>query len=233
MLTFQLSLLFLCVQKDFANASTIGNRQFLTNTICASCQQNTFLRQVTFLLTITCLIVLSEDFVDIFKRNNQIGIQTHIEYDLAHSRLHLSDKQFNQINVAFDLLKTVSDVGTLYRKDMMLNIFNTIMMMRHEFSPLSNTHSPNNGRILSARFKQTVIDHHRESHEVGYYARMFNLSPKYFSTLIKQEIGISATDWIKNHIALRAKSILAQQTDVPMQQISDLLGFTEQTSFSR
>ncbi len=179
------------------------------------------------------LIVLSEDFAGIFKRNNQIGIHTHIEYDLAHPRLHLSDKQFYQINVAFDLLKAVSDVGTLYRKDMMLNIFNTIMMMRHEFSPPSNTHSLNNGRMLSAIFKQTVIDHHSESHEVSYYARMFNLSPKYFSTLIKQEMGISATEWINNYIALRAKSILAQQKDISMQQISDLLGFTEQTSFSR
>lgn len=62
---------------------------------------------------------------------------------------------------------------------------------------------------------------------------MFCLSPKYFSTLIKQDTGISASEWIDRYLVLQAKEMLSHRRNLTIQQVSDLLGFSEQASFSR
>lgn len=62
---------------------------------------------------------------------------------------------------------------------------------------------------------------------------MFHLSPKYFSTLIKQETGISAGEWIDRYVVIQAKTLLEQERDLTIQQVADQMGFSEQASFSR
>jgi AraC-like DNA-binding protein len=62
---------------------------------------------------------------------------------------------------------------------------------------------------------------------------MFHLSPKYFSTLIKQETGISAGEWIDRYVTLQAKELITRCRNHTIQQIADDLGFCEQASFSR
>ena len=86
---------------------------------------------------------------------------------------------------------------------------------------------------LSPQFNDAVIEHYRHSREVSFYARMFHLSPKYFSTLIKQETGISAGEWIDHYVVLQAKALLTRQRDLSIQQVAYQLGFNEQASFSR
>ena len=68
---------------------------------------------------------------------------------------------------------------------------------------------------------------------MDYYARMFNLSPKYFSTLIKSEIGIGASECIDRYLTLQAKTLLTDRQHLTIQQIGYMLGFNEPTSFSR
>jgi AraC-like DNA-binding protein len=87
--------------------------------------------------------------------------------------------------------------------------------------------------LLSQQFNDAVIERYRQSREVSFYARMFHFSPKYFSTLIKQETGVSAGEWIDRYVVLQAKALLQQQRNLTIQQVADRLGFSEQASFSR
>lgn len=181
----------------------------------------------------TRLIVMSDEFVDEFKQLNVTHFNAHVGYYYSHPSLHLSDEQYCQMTEAFNLLKTVSALGGLCRKKMVLNVFHTIIMMRFEFSPIPEVPSTSPKLILSERFKDAIVDHFRESREVSFYASMFAFSPKYFSTLIKQETGITAGEWIDCYVTLQAKSMLLRRHDLTIQQVADLLGFSEQASFSR
>lgn len=179
------------------------------------------------------LIIMSDEFVSEFRQLNVNHFNAHSNYYLSHPSLHLSDEQYRQMTEAFNLLKTVSTLGGICRKKMILNVFHTIIMMRFEFSPIPDDPSTSPRLLLSEHFKDAIVEHYIQSREVGFYARMFCLSPKYFSTLIKQETGFSASELIDRYVVLQAKAMLRHRLDLTIQQISDELGFTEQASFSR
>jgi len=179
------------------------------------------------------MIVMSPQFFDKFVHLVPGYYHSRNEYYAEHPSCRLSDEQYGQMNGAFDVLWTVSTVGRRYREEMMLSVLHTIMMLRYEFSPIPDDFRPATGRNLFSRFKEAVIKHYHDSREVGYYARIFNLTPKYFSTLIKQEIGLGAGEWIERYVTLQAKSMLERRPDLTIQQVALMLGFSEQASLSR
>ena len=179
-------------------------------------------------------IVMSDIFYEKFKLRNIQRFNTYNAYYIQHPSCHLTDEQFQQVNQAFDLLKSVSNSSSRYREELQLNVLNIIFMLHIEFNPVPESlHSKGASRQLAPHFREAFIEHYRESREVGFYARMFNLSPKYFSTLIKQETGRSAGEMIDRYLVLQAKTLLERRRDLNIQQVADQLGFTEQASFSR
>jgi AraC-like DNA-binding protein len=68
---------------------------------------------------------------------------------------------------------------------------------------------------------------------MAFYARICCLSPKHFSEIIKKDTGICPKGWITNFLTARAKVLLDSREDHTIQQISNLLGFGEQSSFAR
>ena len=78
-----------------------------------------------------------------------------------------------------------------------------------------------------------LAQHFRKHHDVGFYAAQACLTPKHFSTVVKQETGHTVAYWIRNHIIAEAKMLLHIRHDLPIQAIADMLGFGEQASFSR
>jgi AraC-like DNA-binding protein len=146
---------------------------------------------------------------------------------------HLSEEQYQQVCNAFSLIRTACSIDGSYREELIYSAFHTLMVLlssyRHELDVSQYAVS----QQLSTQFNDAVIEHYRESREVSFYARMFHLSPKYFSTLIKQETGISAGEWIDRYVVLQAKALLKRQHDLTIQQVADQMGFSEQASFSR
>ena len=77
---------------------------------------------------------------------------------------------------------------------------------------------------LFDRFYEAVAGHYRESHEVQFYANLFCVSPKYFSTVIRQATGATPSEWIARFVVVKAK-LLMRTTDLSMLRISQELGF--------
>ncbi len=179
------------------------------------------------------MIVVSDDFLEKFKMRNVEHFNAHSKYYMSHPACRLTNEQFRQMNQAFDLLETVSKIEGICREDMMLNVFHTIIMMRFDFSPIPDDVLESGKFDLSARFQEAIARHYQESHSVDFYAKLFNLSPKYFSSIIKSEIGIGASECIDQYLTLQAKSLLTDRRHYTIQQISYMLGFNEQTTFSR
>jgi AraC-like DNA-binding protein len=146
---------------------------------------------------------------------------------------HLTDEQYRQVCDAFNLVQTACSVEGIYREELISSTFHTLMVLLSSFRYEQIENQQDTGYQLSQQFNDAVIEHYRQSREVNFYARMFHLSPKYFSTLIKQETGISAGAWIDRYVVLQAKALLERQRNLTIQQVADKMGFSEQASFSR
>jgi len=159
-------------------------------------------------------------------------LATHKSFDHQPCQ-HLTDEQYRQVCDAFSLIQTACSSKGIYREELITSTFHTLMVLLSSFRNEQIKGQQDNGHQLSQQFNDAVIEHYHQSREVSFYARMFHLSPKYFSTLIKQETGISAGEWIDRYVVLQAKNLLERQRNLTIQQIADKMGFSEQASFSR
>ena len=166
--------------------------------------------------------------------------QQYLDHHLATQKFfdmnpcqHLSEEQYQQVCNAFNLIRTACSVEGIYKEELLNSAFHTLMVLLSTYRHELYESQYDARRQLSPQFNEAVIEHYRHSREVGFYAHMFHLSTKYFSTLIKQETGISAGEWIDRYVVLQAKELLQRQRNLTIQQVADKMGFSEQASFSR
>lgn len=86
---------------------------------------------------------------------------------------------------------------------------------------------------ISMKFHSDLEQHFRQHRDIGFYAQLACLTPKYFSTVIHIETGHTAAYWIRTKIIAEAKMLLHVRHDLSVQAIADMFGFEEQATFSR
>ena len=85
---------------------------------------------------------------------------------------------------------------------------------------------------LYNQFIELVQKDFRQHRSIKHYAEVLNISPKYFSMLIKKVSGKSAGEWIDEYIMLEARALLKCRR-YTIQQISDKLSFPNQSFFAK
>ena len=148
---------------------------------------------------------------------------------------HLTDEQTENVVRLLMLLKSISESMTQSREVILkglLHILATVLQdYRRENGKEDTPLSPR--QELFIRFHQAVEEHFSENREVRFYADLFCLTPKHFATIIKQQTGITASQWISSYVMIQAKTLLRHQQQLTMQQIALRLGFPDQAAFSR
>ena len=87
---------------------------------------------------------------------------------------------------------------------------------------------------LYSRFCDLVVMHYREAKDIRFYAEKFDLSPKYFSQVIRKATkGLSPGEWIEQYVVTQAKQLIDTHPDMSLKQVAYQLGFAEPTSFYR
>lgn len=153
-----------------------------------------------------------------------------------HPITPLPDLQYQSLCHAIELLRPITQSKSVHRDEMLSNLISIILNIVgecHAKSQISDSYSLSPNEQLFNRFYEAIIQHHRESHEMAFYAHICCLSPKHFSEIIKRDTGISPKGWITHFLAARAKVLLDSREDHTIQQVSNLLGFDVQSSFAR
>ncbi len=148
----------------------------------------------------------------------------------------LADNQYASIVELFSLVRTVSRLNTTQKPVMLANLIDTLNTLLSIYRFPDDTDRIKEippGEQLFDRYYNLIVANHATTREVGFYAKQFNLTAKYFSTLIKRETGIAAGDWISNYIVIQAKTLLRNAPELNIQQIGLKLGFSDQAAFSR
>lgn len=178
----------------------------------------------------TTLVVVSEKtYKDLSTR---LTFRNRFRYE-QHPSFHLNDNQYADMMSIIRAMRTIDSSDIPTRIQLMMSLLDVLLEITDYFRHQNETLEDLAPQRLSSRFYQAVVEHHREQHSVNFYASKFYLSPKYFSDVIKRETGKSAKYWIATHLVREAKILLNSRRDLNIQQISDMLGFEDQTSFSR
>ena len=95
--------------------------------------------------------------------------------------------------------------------------------------------------IAQTPSKQDLVFHHfmlnlfrsyRRQRDVTFYARQQHLSTRYFSSVIKERSGYSASQWIVRLVLAESKYLL-ETTELSIKEIADQLNFPSQSFFGR
>jgi len=179
------------------------------------------------------VIAISSDFFETLRQ--QYLYTRYTPYYRIKPITHLTDEQYQGIINIVNIIRIITRIKSKHRTEMLIQQISILLNIIGEFriknDPEEKVHAPQT--MMFNKFYECITEHYHEAHEVNYYAKFFNLSPKYFATIIKEETGISATKWITDFLIVKAKALLSSRRDLSMLQISMKLGFSEQASFSR
>ena len=150
-------------------------------------------------------------------------------------QFRLTDEQHANIFSLMRLIKNVSESDMPSRESILKGLLHILATFLMDYRRQNGYNDPplTRGHELFIRLHQAIVEHYRESREVRFYADLFCLSPKHFASVIKQQTGIMASDWISNYVMIQAKTMLHDEQQLSVQQISRLLGFPDQSAFSR
>lgn len=105
-----------------------------------------------------------------------------------------------------------------------LNIYFT----NQPLQPLSQTKKD----VVFQNFMLALFRYYRRERDVSFYAGMQHITPRYFSTLIKEKSGSSALQWIVRMVITEAKQLL-EGSDLSIKEIADQLNFPTQSFFGK
>jgi AraC-like DNA-binding protein len=90
------------------------------------------------------------------------------------------------------------------------------------------------GRVaqLANRFRELLLEHFRQRHQVAEYAALLHVSPNHLNKAVKAATGKSPTKWIDEAIVLEAK-VLLHQSALPVATVAAEVGLLDPSYFSR
>ncbi|MBP5495548.1 MAG: AraC family transcriptional regulator [Bacteroidales bacterium] len=177
----------------------------------------------------TFVVVSEKTYKNLSRR---LVFRNRFHYENSPS-FHLTDNQYADIMSVIRAMRTIDVSNIPSRISLMVSLLDVLLDLTDFFRHQNESLKDLAPQRLSSRFYEAVVEHLSEHHSVNYYAGLFCLSPKYFSDLIKKETGYSAKYWIANHLAKEAKLLLSNRKDLNIKQISDMLGYEDQASFTR
>ena len=150
--------------------------------------------------------------------------------------IHLSDKTMEEcIDIYMKMKAKIRQTDNPFRK-FALKAYSYVMcstaleqLVCKPVEKISNSDRPMD---LYNRCMELLQKDFRRHRTIKYYAQKLNISPKYFSTLIKKVSGKTAGEWIDEYVMLEARALLKCRR-YTIQQISDMLSFPNQSFFAK
>ena len=141
----------------------------------------------------------------------------------------LSDEQLDLVLRYFDFLRALIEDN---QQKAALNMVSSLVYYLVECKETypKKSHALTRAEQICGQFITLVEMHCNEQHRVEWYADRLHLSPKYLSNIFKQTLNTSPNTFIDQAILRHAKSLLSS-TSLSVQQISDQLGFQNQSHF--
>jgi len=149
-----------------------------------------------------------------------------------HPWVELDRREYGVIMHLVGVMRETASIDIPNRKHFMISQLEFFMRLLSHYRSvkLNETHIE---KRVSTMFSNDLAQYFRDHRDVAFYAEKACLSPKHFSTVIRQETGHTAAWWIHSHVVAEAKALLQLRRDLNIQAVADQLGFADQATFSR
>lgn len=162
---------------------------------------------------------------------------TYSMFSSSHKILHADEMAVNRYRLFFSLLQNHLSSPDTPHKELSLRLLFASMAYDlhdlHKFEEeelLRQTYS--SGENILRRFMQHLHDPSLPYLNVNGYASLFNITPKYFSSVCKRLTGRTANQLISDEI-IRSSQISLRDSSKSVKQIAALMGFKNQSHFGR
>ena len=161
----------------------------------------------------------------------QIINQMRFRYE-SHPCVKLDKHEYRMITDVVEGMREIKRLEIPESRMLMTRLLEFLLRLLSHYR-MRKLNETTASKRVSMQFHSDLAQHFRKRHDVGFYAERACLTPKYFSAVVKQETGHNAAYWIRVKIIAEAKMLLHIRHDLSVQAIADMLGFGEQSTFSR
>lgn len=154
----------------------------------------------------------------------------HYAYVRPASQIDAPNMQ--TIMLYLDLVEELMRKETPNRQTTILHLIRSLISFLYGFftDNLASQKPFSRAEELTGRFLSLVDQYCHEHHDIKWYADELHLTPTYVANVVKQVTGSTAGDCINEILIRKAKSLLLTST-FSVQEISDRLGFQNQSHF--
>ena len=206
-------------QPDYSEKYTVGVI-FPNHSVCKVSKTDDYLAT----LIVVDVSVLDDPMLQIIN-------QMRYRYE-PHPCVKLDRHEYRMITDVVEGMREIKRLELPDNRMLMTRLLEFLLRLLSHYQKNKLNETSANKRI-SMQFHSDLAQHFRKHHDVGFYADKACLTPKYFSAVVKQETGQNAAYWIRTQIVAEAKMLLHIRHDLSVQAIADMLGFGEQSTFSR
>ena len=156
--------------------------------------------------------------------------QAQLAQLLIQPKWHMTDQQMAIVLRYMDLLRILIDADK--PSEVVHLVRSLLYFLAEEYQLLSpqQTATLTRSERICGEFLSLVEVHCRTQHTVEWYAREMCLAPKYLSNVVRQTLNTSPNGCIDQALIRQAKSLLSS-TSLSIQEITDRLGFQNQSHF--
>ena len=183
------------------------------------------------------LLMIDRSFLNEINTQKRSPNMTNYMLLRKNPRMTLELHETLHIKKSFELLQQKIRLRThTFYKEVLQNAFVGFMLevaniMVGKNDSLVRSTLSRKEEILN-QFLQLLTQHVREQHIVAFYANKLFITPQYLSLILKEVTGKSANKWIDDALVIEAK-ILLKAPQVTVQQVADMLNFSDQSTFGK
>lgn len=176
------------------------------------------------------LILISEE---LFGKLSSINTSDNRFVFESHPHFRLTGRQYKDVLAVVEMFRVINRVLYVNRREMLVLMLDLLLGIVGSYRIENVGKGADRKNRISPLLRDTIMQHCHQHHDVEFYANLFCLSPKHFSSVVKRETGHSVSHWIHQQLAADAKTLLRVERGLPVQEVSDRMGFPDLATFSR
>ena len=184
------------------------------------------------------LLILSQAFMDIAEKGvRPIPFREVVKHQHHHSTT-LPKKGFNMLRRYFLLVQknlSATDHPTeqaIFQHAALLCHLKTVQALFTQNEEAQIKKGVTRASLLCDEFLRLLMQHVREEHDVTFYSDRLNITPHYLTKITKKYMKASANQIIDRELITQATTLL-RNPDYTLQQIADLLNFSDPSAFGK
>lgn len=167
------------------------------------------------------------------------GPETYILNIMNVPVMQLSKDEYETLEKQTKMLEEcLRNINHYYREELCCSYFRNFMLelgnilFMHKDEADTNQLITKKPDAMTLDFIRLVWKNFKTEHYADFYAKELNISTKHLARIIKATLGITPHDFICHELLHKSISML-EDNSLTIQQISDMLHFSDQASFSK